>query len=168
MVEKSPLLAAVCLLAVVAACKHTPPPPPPKPTAFQARIVASTDLNPRPDGGGAQPVHVRIFQLKDDSVFSTAEYWMLVDKGQETLGATLIQQLQYDLAPGQQRELELKLDPEAHSLGVMAEFADYRNTNGRWRASAATPEKSLLDIVKRQKRVFIDIGRNSVAIRMGD
>jgi type VI secretion system protein VasD len=166
MVEKLLLLAAVCALAVVAACKSSPPPPP-KPMAFKARIAASADLNPRPDGG-AQPVHVRIFQLKDDSVFAAADYWALVDKGKETLGPTLIQQLQYDLAPGQQRELELKIDQDAHVLGVVAEFADYRNTNGHWRATAATPEKSLLDIVKRQKRVLIDIGRNNVGIRTGD
>jgi type VI secretion system protein VasD len=165
MVEKFPLLAAVCALAVaVGACKSAAPP---KPSAVKARVAASGDVNPRSDGG-AQPVHVRVFQLKDDSAFATADYWALVDKSKETLGPTLIQQLQYDLAPGQQRELELKIDPEAHVLGVVAEFADYRNTNGHWRAAGATPEKSLLDLVKREKRIVIEVGRNSVAIRMGD
>jgi type VI secretion system protein VasD len=167
MLGKLPQLAAACALSLLAACKSAPPPPQPK--AFPARIEASADLNPRTDGDrGAQPVHVRIFQLKDDSVFSTADYFALVDKGKETLGSTLIQQLQTDMNPGQQRDLELKLDPEAHVLGVVAEFADFRNTDGHWRATAATPEKSLLDIVKRQKRVRIDIGRNNVGIRTGD
>lgn len=166
MVRKFPLLAAVCALAVaVGACKS--PPPPPKPTAVKARIGTSSDVNPRPDGG-AQPVHVRVFQLKDDSAFATADFWALVDKSKETLGPTLVQQLQYDLAPGQQRDLELKIDPEAHVLGVIAEFADYRNTNGRWRAASPTPEKSMLDIVRREKRIVIDIGRNIVSIRTGE
>jgi type VI secretion system protein VasD len=164
--EKFALLAIVCAVAVaVGACKSAPPPP--KPSAVKARVAASADVNPRSDGG-AQPVHVRVFQLKDDSAFATADYWALVDKSKETLGPTLIQQLQYDLAPGQKRELELKIDPEAHVLGVVAEFADYRNTDGHWRAVGATPEKSLLDLVKREKRIVIEIGRNSVGIRMGD
>jgi type VI secretion system protein VasD len=166
MVDKLRWLVAVCALVVcVAGCKSAPPPP--KPTVVKARIVASANINPRPDGG-AQPVHVRLFQLKDDSVFASADFWALVDKGKETLGPTLIQQIQYDMPPGQQRDLELKIDPEAHVLGVVAEFADYRNSNGHWRAVSATPEKSLLDIVRREKRIIININLNDVAIRMGD
>jgi len=166
MVNELRVLVAVCALVMwVAACKSAPPPP--KPTVVKARIVASANINQRPDGG-AQPVHVRVFQLKDDSVFVSADFWALVDKGKETLGATLVQQLQYDMAPGQQRDLELKIDPEAHVLGVVAEFADYRNSNGHWRTVGATPEKSLLDIVRREKRIIININLNDVAIRMGD
>ena len=167
MVEKLPL-AAMCMCALaVAACHSAPPPAPPKPTAVQARIAASRDVNPRSDGG-AQPVHVRVFQLKDDSAFATADFWALVDKSKETLGPTLVQQLQYDLAPGQQRELELKIDADAHVLGVVAEFADYRNTDGHWRAASPTPEKSLLDIVRKQKLILIEVSRGSVSIRTGD
>ena len=165
MLERFPLLAAVCVLALTVGACHSSAPP--KPSAVKARIAASTDVNPRSEGG-AQPVHVRVFQLKDDSAFASADFWALVDRSKETLGTTLIQQLQYDLAPGQQRELELKIDPDAHVLGVVAEFADYRNTNGHWRATSPTPEKSLLDIVKKSKRIVIDVGRNSVGISVGD
>ena len=62
MFHKLRVLVAVCALVVwVAGCKSAPPPP--KPTVVKARIVASANINPRPDGG-AQPVHVRVFQLK--------------------------------------------------------------------------------------------------------
>jgi type VI secretion system protein VasD len=164
MAEKFPLLAALFVIGcAVSACGSSPP----KPAAIQARIAASADVNPRPEGG-AQPIHVRVFQLKDDSVFAAADFFALVDKPKETLGAGLIQQLQFDLIPGAQQQLELKIDPDAHALGVLAEFADYRNTAGRWRAISPTPGKSMLDIVKRKKRIIIEVGRDSVGIRVGD
>jgi type VI secretion system protein VasD len=159
------LFAAACGVTFVMAACHSPPPP--KPTAVKAQISASKDVNPRPEGG-AQPVHIRIFQLKEDSAFLAADYWALVDKTKETLAGSLVQQLQYDLAPGQKQDLELKIDPDAHVLGVVAEFADYRNTNGHWRSASPTPEKSMLDIVTRQKRIVIEVGRASVGIRTGD
>jgi type VI secretion system VasD/TssJ family lipoprotein len=165
MAEKFPLLAALVIIAcATAACSSSPP----KPSAVKARIAASADVNPRPEGGGAQPVHVRVFQLKDDSVFMASDFWALVDKPKETLGAGLIQQLQFDLTPGAQQQLELKLDPDAHVLAVLAEFADYRNTDGHWRAVSPTPVKSMLDIVKRKKRIVIEVDRASVGIRVGD
>jgi type VI secretion system protein VasD len=166
MAEKFPLLAALFVIGcAVSACSSSPP----KAAAIQARIAASADVNPRPEGGGgAQPIHVRVFQLKDDSVFTAADFWALVDKPKETLGAGLIQQLQFDLTPGAQQQLELKIDPDAHALGVLAEFANYRNTAGHWRAVTPTPVKSMLDIVKRKKRIVIEVGRDSVGIRVGD
>jgi type VI secretion system protein VasD len=156
------LWAVLCIAGCgITACSSSPP----KPAAVPARIVASTDLNPRPDGGSAQPVHVRVFQLKDDSAFKSADFWALVDKPQETLGAGLVQQLQFDIAPGAQQQLELSIDSNVHILAVVAEFADYLNTT--WRAVSPTPVKSMLDIVKRKKRVVIDVGRDRIGIRVG-
>lgn len=168
MVEKFPrLLGIVCSIAFAVVACHSAPPQKPKPSTVKARIAASSSVNPRSDGA-AQPVHIRVFQLKDDGAFVSADYWALVDKTKETLGGSLIQQLQYDLVPGEQRELELKIDPDAHVLGVVAEFANYRNTDGRWRAQSPTPESSMLDIVRKQKRIVIEIGKGSVGIGTGD
>jgi type VI secretion system protein VasD len=166
MLEKISRVLTIALVAGLAlgACKSSAPP---KPTAVKAHLVASKDVNPRPEDGSPQPVHIRVFQLKDDSAFAAADYWALVRKSKETLGGSLVQQMQFDLAPGQQQDLELKIDPDAHVLGVVAEFAGYLNTDGHWRAISPTPESSMLDMVRKSKRIIIEIGKSSVGIRIG-
>ncbi|HEY6642860.1 type VI secretion system lipoprotein TssJ [Povalibacter sp.] len=137
---------------------------PAKPAVAKAQIAASADVNPNQDGR-ASPVHVRIFQLKEDGAFMGSDFWALVDKEQETLAASLVQRLEFDLSPGESREFELKVDPDARVLAVMAEYADYRNA--QWRVVAQTPNKSLLDLVKKD-RVSFGIEKSKVSITVGD
>src|SRR5688572_32796230 len=99
---------------------------PAKPAAAKATIAASADVNPN-SSGRPSPIHVRIFQLKEDGAFMGADFWALVDKETETLGASLVQRLEFDLTPGESKEFPLKIAPDARVLGVMAEYADYRN-----------------------------------------
>jgi type VI secretion system protein VasD len=147
-------------LALLAACGSAPP----KAAEAKARISATQDVNPNASGR-ASPIHVRIFQLKEDGAFMGADFWSLVDKEQETLGPSLVQRLEHDLIPGETKEFELKIAPEARVLAVLAEFADYRNA--QWRVTAQAPNKSLLDIVKKD-RVSISIEKNRAAIAVGD
>ncbi len=137
---------------------------PAKPASAKALISASPDVNPNASGR-ASPVHVRVFQLKEDGAFMAADFWSLVDKEQETLGASLVQRLEHDLVPGETKEFELKIAPEARVLAVMAEFADYRNA--QWRVTAQTPNKSLMDIIKKD-RVAISITKDKAVIAVGD
>lgn len=155
-------LGVVLLAALLAAgCGSTPP----KPMATKGQIVASADVNPN-SSGRASPVHVRIFQLKEDGAFMGADFWALVDKEQETLAASLVQRQEFDLSPGETKDFELKIDPEARVLAVMAEYADYRNA--QWRAVAQAPNKSLLDLVKKKNRVGFNIDQSKVSIAVGD
>lgn len=151
-------IAAAAMLA--AGCGSAPP----KPAVAKARITASADVNPDREGRPS-PVHVRIFQLKEDGAFMGADFWALVDKEQETLGPSLVQRLEFDLTPSESKEFELKIAPEARVLGVMAEYADYRNA--QWRVVAQAPNKTLLDLVKKD-RVTFEIAKDKVAIAVGD
>lgn len=144
----------------VAGCGSAPA----KPAAARAKIAAAEDVNPNNEGRPS-PVHVRIFQLKEDGAFMGADYWALSDKEQETLAGALVQRLEFDLSPGETREFELKISPEARVLGLMAEYNDYRNAE--WRVVAKAPNKTLLDLVKKD-RVSFDVGRNKVSITVGD
>lgn len=137
---------------------------PAKPAAAKAKISASADVNPNAEGR-ASPVHVRIFQLKEDGAFMDADFWALVDKEQETLGASLVQRLEFDLSPGESKDFELKISPEARVLGLLAEFNDYRNA--QWRVVTQAPNKSLLDLVKKD-RVTFSIEKNKAGIAVGD
>ncbi|HEY5809807.1 MAG TPA: type VI secretion system lipoprotein TssJ [Povalibacter sp.] len=151
-------LTAVALLAT--GCGSAPA----KPAVARAGIAASADVNPN-SAGRASPVHVRIFQLKEDGAFMGADFWALVDKEQETLAASLVQRLEFDLSPGEAKDFELKLAPEARVLGVMAEYADYRNA--QWRVVAQAPNKTLMDLVKKD-RVSFSIEKSKVSIVVGD
>jgi type VI secretion system protein VasD len=137
---------------------------PAKPAEAKGRISATAQVNPN-SAGRPSPIHVRIFQLKEDGAFMGADFWSLVDKEQATLGASLVQRLEYDLVPGETKEFPLKISPEARVLAVMAEFADYRNAE--WRVVAQAPNKSLMDIVKKD-RVSIEIGKDKATITVGD
>ena len=151
----------LCAIACVAAgCGSTPA----KPIVAKAKISAAADVNPNSEGRPS-PVHVRIFQLKEDGAFMGADFWALVDKEQGTLGASLVQRLEYDLSPGETREFELKIAPEARVLAVMAEYADYRNA--QWRVVAQAPDKSLLDLIKKD-RVSFTLAKSKASIVVGD
>jgi type VI secretion system protein VasD len=144
----------------VAGCGSAPA----KPAAAKAKITASADVNPNSEGR-ASPIHVRIFQLKEDGAFMGADYWALSDKEQDTLAGALVQRLEFDLSPGESREFELKISPDARVLGLMAEYNDYRNA--QWRVVAKAPNKTLLDLVKKD-RVSFDVGKDKASITVGD
>ena len=148
------------LAAVLAGCGSAPA----KPIEAKARIVAAADVNPNSEGRPS-PIHVRIFQLKEDGAFMDADFWALMDKEQETLAASLVQRLEFDLTPGEAKDFPLKIAPEARVLGVMAEYADYRNA--QWRVIAQAPNKSLMDLIKKD-RVTIGIDKNKASIAVGD
>jgi type VI secretion system protein VasD len=151
----------LCAATVLAAgCSSAPA----KPAAAKARIAASGDVNPNA-AGRPSPVHVRIFQLKEDGAFMDADFWALMDKEQETLGGSLVQRLELDLMPGETREFELKIVPDARVLGLMVEYADYRNA--QWRVVAQAPNKTLMDLVKKD-RVSFGVEKNKASITVGD
>lgn len=154
------LLALLAATSLLAGCGAAPA----KPANAKASIAAAIDVNPN-SSGRPSPIHVRIFQLKEDGAFMGADFWSLVDKEQETLGASLVQRLEHDLAPGETKQFELKIAPDARVLAVMAEFADYRNA--QWRVTAQAPNKSLLDVIKKD-RVSIGIEKDKATITVGD
>lgn len=154
------IAAVVLLAAALAGCGSAPA----KPAEVKGRIAASDSVNPN-SSGRPSPIHVRIFQLKESGAFMDADFWSLVDKETETLGASLVQRLEFDMVPGETRDFPLKVSPEARVLGVMAEYADYRNA--QWRAVAQAPNKSLMDLLKKD-RVTIGLDSSKASIEVGD
>jgi type VI secretion system protein VasD len=155
-------LPAICLLAItLAGCfskKPKPPPPPPPPT--KAAIVVARDVNPDSDGRPS-PIVVRLYQLKEEGAFNSASYFALSDKEQATLGPSLESREEYELQPGQTKELILEIPPEARYLGVVAA---YRNlNNSKWKALSPAPETGLLDLVRKHK-LIVTVGKAEVKI----
>ena len=135
-----------------------------KPTVAKGKISAAADVNPNVEGRPS-PIHVRVLQLKEEGAFLAGDFWALADNEQQVLGSSLVQRLEYDLAPGETKEFELKIAPDARVLAVMAEYANYRNA--QWRVVTQAPNKSLMDIIKKD-RVAISIAKDRATIAVGD
>ena len=123
---------AAALALGLASCGGAPP----KPAISKATLVAAADANPD-SGGRASPVVVRLYQLKEEGAFSNADFFALYDNEQATLGPSLVAREEYELKPGESRDLQLQLAPETRFVGAIAAFRDIRNA--QWRAVAAAP-----------------------------
>jgi type VI secretion system protein VasD len=146
--------AAVSGLALsIAACGGAPP----KPTPTQAALVVAKDANPDASGRPS-PVVLRLYQLKEEGAFNNAEYFALIDKEQETLGASLIAREEYELQPGETRALELKIPPEAHFVAATAGFWNIRNS--KWKTLLPAPGQP-------KSKLTISVGKSEVAIAAG-
>jgi type VI secretion system protein VasD len=154
-------LPAICLLAItVAGCFSKKPKPPPPPPPTKAAIVVARDVNPDSDGRPS-PIVVRLYQLKEEGAFNSASYFALADKEQATLGPSLDSREEYELQPGQTKELILKIPPEARYLGVVAAYRDLNNS--KWKALSPAPETGLLDFVRKHK-LIVTVGKAEVKI----
>jgi type VI secretion system protein VasD len=150
---------STCLLAAaVVACKSNKPPPPPPPT--KAAIIVAADVNPD-SAGRPSPIVVRLYQLKEEGAFNSASYFALSDKEQATLGPSLESREEYELQPGQTKELILKIPPEARYLGAVAAYRDLNDS--KWKALSPAPETGLLDFVRKHK-LLITVGKAEVKI----
>jgi type VI secretion system protein VasD len=141
------------VLAVVAGCASTP-----KPTPARITLVAAGDVNPDNEGHPA-PIVVRVYQLKEEGGFNSADYFRLLDREQEALGSSLIAREEYELQPGETRTWELKIPPEAHFLGAAAGFRDLNNSH--WKALLPAPRKGF-----RKRKLTINVARAAVTFEV--
>ena len=85
-------------------------------------IVARSALNPD-ERGASLPVVLRIYQLKDDRPFATANYAQQLD-GSDGLKAATLWSRDVTLGPGQTLKLSEPMDEAANYVGVAAFFRD--------------------------------------------
>jgi type VI secretion system protein VasD len=156
-----PFLAA----SVCSAClfgKNPPPPPPAAPAMTiaapaEAKVKASMTLSAsadaNPDASGRpSPVIVRVYQLKTDVGFNSAEFEKLFEDEKQVLGAELISRDEFLLAPAEQRTLDVVLSGETRFVGAIAAFRDIRNA--QWRVLLPTPKKALSVAVEKSRIVL--------------
>jgi type VI secretion system VasD/TssJ family lipoprotein len=94
-------------------------------------VAADTDLNPDPSGQ-ALSVVVRVYQLKDKGRLEAADYSAIAKSDRDALSDDFLDRQERVLQPGSQEALQIKMNPMASYLGVVALF---RNPSGdAWRA----------------------------------
>jgi type VI secretion system protein VasD len=152
------LVPGICLLALTAGACSSKPPKPPPPT--KAAIVVTADVNPDA-AGRPSPIVVRLYQLKEEGAFNGASYFALADKEQATLGPSLESREEYELQPGETKELVLKIPPDARYLAAVAAYRDLNNS--KWKALSPAPETGLLDFMRKHK-LIVTVGRSEVKI----
>jgi type VI secretion system protein VasD len=152
------LLVAGALL--VGACASKPP----KPAPTHAELTVSPDVNPD-SSGRASPVVLRVYQLRNDGEFNSADFFGVYEKEKETLGASLVSREEYVLAPGENRKLDLPVNAETRFIGVVAAFRDIRVA--RWRAVSRPPEKKLKDVLFKSG-ITVRVDKDTVTLVVKD
>jgi len=136
----------------------------PKPVRTRTGFVTSSDANPDIHGRPS-PVVVRVFELKGDAEFITADFFSLYDREKETLGSSYIQREEYVLQPGEKREVLMPMSRDARFVGVIAAFRDIRSA--RWRVISTAPRRTTGDMFSRD-RMTISVERTTLMLAVKD
>ena len=118
-----------------------PPPPPPKVAVVPKRVIevdlqADPQVNPTAAGSPA-PVVMRVYLLKADVGFRSADFFSLFEKDQSALGGDLLLREEVQLRPGERVSISRELVPEARFVAVFGAFRDLERS--RWRSILALP-----------------------------
>jgi type VI secretion system protein VasD len=125
---------------------------PKEPTRISMVVSAAANVNP--DAGGRPlSVVVRIYQLKDKGRLETADYNSLV-KSDSVLAEDVLERQERVVQPGTQDALEVRANPLAAYLGVVALF---RNPTGDgWRKTVPIRGKTM--------KVTLTLGEQTIDI----
>ncbi len=103
---------------------------PKEPARVNMVLAAAANVNTDP-GGQPLSVVVRVYQLKDKGRLEAADYNAIWKADRETLSDDFLDRQERIVQPGTQEMLEVKANPMAAYLGVVALF---RNPSGdSWR-----------------------------------
>ena|SRR6186713_234631 len=120
----------IVLFACSWACSSSPPPAPVTPPAKPCppleptlSISASQRVNPTADGQG-RPVQVRVYQLSADARLRNASFEDVWQKDKDVLQADLLSVDQHTVFPGESKQVQLKTNPQAVFVGLVALFRE--------------------------------------------
>ena len=146
------LVSYLCMITALTACSSLPWVS--SPTSINAQIVASFEINPDANGRPS-PLVVRIYELKSISAFNDADFFKLYDEEVATLGGDLLSREEFELTPGESREIIRNTHEQARFFAVVAA---YRNIDqASWRASKALKLNS-------KNSLIVKIDKQSVTI----
>lgn len=149
------------------------PPPPPKPVLIvparqlQLAVQAGDGINPD-DLNRPSPVVVRIYLLRAEITFGSADFFSLFERDAATLGADLLAREELQLRPGRVVSINREFPPEARFLGIVVAFRNVEKST--WRALSSLPvapaatAKPPDQPIKVPVRIAIDAGNIAVSI----
>jgi type VI secretion system protein VasD len=96
-----------------------------------------------------------MYALKSLAAFNGADFFSLFDKDQQTLGTEMLDREEFQLMPGEQRQVQKQFPPDIRYVGVIAGFRDLEHA--QWRASVAVPPQGT-------SRVQVGLDRDRIEI----
>ncbi|SPB15138.1 membrane protein [Caballeronia novacaledonica] len=133
------LISTVAVLACalwLSACASSSEPTPKEATRLELSVIAQSDVNPD-EKGRAAPIVVRIYELKNEVVFNSADFFSLQTQDKTLLANDLVKRDQYQMRPGDSKQIVRRSDPETTTIGVIAAYRDLPNSV--WRETFALP-----------------------------
>lgn len=112
-------LALAC--ALLCACSTMPAQP--EQMKLELALEARPTVNPD-ESGKAAPVLVRVYELKTESAFASADYFSLDKSDRQLLTQDLLVRDEFILRPGEQRAIKRKLNADTTALGVLVGYRD--------------------------------------------
>lgn len=107
-------------------------------------VKASDKVNPD-NQKKAAPIEIRVYELKNDAAFTTADYWSLHDNDKSVLTDDLVRRDSFILRPGEEKKLRRPLNAQTTAIGVLAGYARRTAkklrltiTRNHWRVSRYT------------------------------
>ena len=115
-------------------------------------LAATAEINPDVNNRPS-PVVIRVYQLKTDGAFRTADFFALFNEGAKTLGVTLITSDEFVLAPSEKKTLDVSLSPDTQFIGAVAAFRDIRNA--QWRSMLPAPRAGGVNVAVERARIAL-------------
>lgn len=86
-------------------------------------VKASDKVNPD-NQKKAAPIEIRVYELKNDAAFTTADYWSLHDNDKSVLTDDLVRRDSFILRPGEEKKLRRPLNAQTTAIGVLAGYLE--------------------------------------------
>lgn len=99
-------------------------------TKLDITITAAADVNPD-DKGRAAPILVRLYELKSEGTFESADYFSLHTNDKALLGSDLLVRDEFILKPGDVKTIRRKSHPDIEAIGVLAGYRDLPEADWR-------------------------------------
>ncbi len=126
-----PRLLPILFAFMLVACAEAPEQPaPPPPTLVELTINSANLINPDASGK-ASPVVLRIYELRQQSSFTGADFFAIFDKEQATLAADLVRKQELLIKPGENKTLRIDPAADTAALGFFAAFRKLDNAGWR-------------------------------------
>lgn len=122
---------ALTLALVAAQSSHAQFSYPREQTRLDITITAEAGVNPD-DKGRAAPILVRVYELKSEGTFESADYFSLYNSDKALIGSDLLVRDEFILRPGEVKTLRRKSHPDLAAIGVVAGYRDLAQAD--WRA----------------------------------
>jgi type VI secretion system protein VasD len=103
---------------------------------LELTVAAKATVNPD-DKGRPSPVLVRVYELKTDGPFESADYFSLEKTDKALLSQDLVARDEFVLRPGESRDIERKLGPETRVIGFLVGYRELGKAT--WRSVYKLP-----------------------------